>query len=102
MKSICNECDVVQQDQADRRWKESLCLKCGWKNDKVSDFEFGYVSETPTRKYTSHTQQEPANENKKTDKGQLRITERGSEEDSGNEYVVRLPPSDVLLTMCTS
>ena len=84
-KSSGSKRDIVPQDQIDRRKKESRCFKCGRKNDQPSDCEYGWVSQTPPLKYTSNHNQEPVNKKVRTDKEDLRITESGSEEDSGNE-----------------
>ena len=73
------------QHQIDRRKKESRCIKCGRKNHQASDCEYAWVSQTPPLKYTSNHNQEPVNKKARTDKGHLRITELGSEEDSGNK-----------------
>ena len=77
--------DFVLQEQIDRRKKDRCCFKCARKNHQASECEYGWVSKTPPLKYASNPNQEPVNKRPRTDKGHLRITEFGSEEDSGNE-----------------
>ena len=84
-KSSGRQRDFLPQDQIDSRKKESRCFKCGRKNHQASDCEYGWVSQTPPLKYTSNHNQEPVNKKARTDKGHLRITKLGSEEDSGNK-----------------
>ena len=69
----------------DRRKKQRRCGKYCRKNHQASDCEYGWESQTHPLKYTSNLNQEPVNKKARTDKGHLRITEVGSEEDSGNE-----------------
>ena len=77
--------DFVQQEQIDRRMKDSRCFKCGRKNHQASECECGWVSKTLPVKYNSNPNQECVNNKAQTDNGHLRISELGSEEDSGNE-----------------
>ena len=84
-KSSGNKRDFVPRDQIDRRKKQSRCFKCGRKNHQASDCEYGWVSQTRPLRYTSNPNQEPVNKKSRTDTGDLRITELGSEEDSRNE-----------------
>ena len=84
-KKSVDKRDFVPQDQIDRRKKESCCFPCGRKNHSASDCEYGWVSQTPPLKYTSNPNQEHVYKKARMDKGHLRITELGSEEDSGNK-----------------
>ena len=77
--------DFEPQEEIDRRKKDGRCFKCDRKNHQASECEYGWVSQTPPRKYTSNPNQDPVNKKARTDKGHLRITELGSEEHSGNE-----------------
>ena len=83
-KSSGSKRDFVPQDQIDRRKKESRCFRCGRKNHQPSACEYGGVSQAPPLKYASNPNQVPVNKKPRTDEGHLRITELGSEEDSGN------------------
>ena len=84
-KSSGKKRDFVPQDQIDRRMKESRCFKCGRKNYQATDCEYGWISQTHPLKYTRNHNQELVNNKAGTDKALLRITELGSEEDSGKE-----------------
>ena len=80
-----NKRDCILQHRIDSRKKESRCFKYRRKNHHASDCEYCYVSQTPPLKYASNRNQENVNQKVRTDKGHLRITELGSEEDSGTE-----------------
>ena len=95
-QSSSNNRDFVPQDQIDRRKTESCCFTCSRKNQQAVDCEYCWESQRPPLKDTSNPNQEPGNKKAWTDKGPLLIIEVGYENDSGNEWVVCLPPSNVL------
>ena len=63
--------DFVQQDQIDRRKKDSHCFKYGRINHQATDCEYGWLSKTPPLKYGSNHNQEPVNKNPRMDKRHL-------------------------------
>ena len=70
---------------------------CGKKNHRVSECPTPATTTTPPLPSAPNSHQESINKKRKFDKGHLKITELGSEEDSGNENGVHPQPSDVPL-----
>ena len=54
-------------------------------NHDITKFPNSWRTKTPPSKDRTNPNDEPVNKRARTDKGHLRITELGSEEDSGNE-----------------
>ena len=73
----------VPYELKEKRKKDGLCFKCGMSNHKFDACPNKWRPSTPP--FRSGPKQEPVNKMALTDKGHLRITELGSEEDSGNE-----------------
>ena len=75
----------IPKEQGNRRREEGRCMRCGKKNHRASEFTVPATTKSPPPPSTANSNQEPINEKRKFDKGHLKITELGSEEDSGNE-----------------
>ena len=75
--------EFVLKEVCDKRKMEERCIKCGRSNHQARDCK------APSRAKTSpplgNANQEPVQKKRKFDRGHLKITELGSEEDSGNE-----------------
>ena len=66
------------------KWKiEGRCMKCGRSNHLARDCKAASEAKTPTS--FSNTNQEPVQKKSKFEGEHLKITELGSEQDSGNE-----------------
>ena len=66
------------------KWKEEgRCMKCGRSNHQARDCKA--LSRAILPPSFGNANQEPVQKKKKFDRGHLKITELGSEEDSGNE-----------------
>ena len=70
-------------------------MKCGRSNYQARDCKATARAKTPPS--VSNANREPVQKKRKFDGGHLKITELGTEEDSGNEKGVHHQLSDVLL-----
>ena len=75
--------EFVPKEVWDKRNVEGRCMKCGRSNHQARDCK------TPSRAKTlpsvGNANREQVQKKRKFDAGHLKITELGSEEDSGNE-----------------
>ena len=78
-----SEGDRVPHEVKEKRKKDGRCFKCGMSNHKFEACPNKWRANTPP--FKNEIGKEPAHKKARTDKGHLRITELGSEEDSGNE-----------------
>ena len=78
-----SEGERVPYEVKQKSKKDGRCFKCGMSNHKFDACPNEWRASTPT--FRSGRNQRPINKQARTDTGHLRITELGSEEDSGNE-----------------
>ena len=67
----------------DKRKIEGRCMKCGRSNHQARDCKAPSQAKTPLSLGSAN--QEPVQKKRKFDRGHLKITELGSEEDLGNK-----------------
>ena len=75
--------DFVLKEVWDKRKIEGRCMKCGRSNHQARDCKALSGAKTPMP--LGNANQEPVQKKRKFDRAHLKITELGSEEDSGNE-----------------
>ena len=75
--------EFVPKEVWNKRKVEGRCMKCGRSHHQVQDCKA--LSRAKTPMLLGNANQEPVQKKRKFDRGQLKITELGSEEDSGNE-----------------
>ena len=75
--------EFVSKDIWDKRKEEGRCMKCGRSNHQARDCKALSRAKTPLS--FGNANQEPVQKKRKFDRGYLKITEMGSEEDTGNE-----------------
>ena len=73
----------VPKEVWDKQNEEGRCMKCGRSNHQEQDCKA--LSRAKTTSIFGNANQEPVQKKRKFDPGHLKITELGSEEDSGNE-----------------
>ena len=75
--------EFVAKDVCDKRKEEGRCMKYERSNHQARDCKALSRAKTPPS--IGNANQEPVQKKRKFDRGHLKITELGSEEDSGNE-----------------
>ena len=75
--------EFVTKEVWDKRKIEVRCMKCGRSNHQARDCKAASRAKTPTSLDSAN--QEPVQKKRKFDRGHLKITELGAEEDSGIE-----------------
>ena len=75
--------EFVPKEVWAKRKIEGRCMKCGSSNHQARDCKLPSQAKTPPS--CDNTKHEPVQKKRKFDGGHLKITELGSEEDSGNE-----------------
>ena len=75
--------DFVPKAVWDKRKVEGRCMKRGRSNHQARDCRAASRAKTPA--FIGNANQEPVQKKRKLDGGHLKITELGSEADSGNE-----------------
>ena len=75
--------EFVPKEVWDKRKIEGSCMKCRRSNHQARDCKAPSQAKTPPSQRSAN--QEPVQKKRKFDRGHLKITELGSEEDSGNE-----------------
>ena len=78
--------EFVPKEVWDKRKIEGRCMKCGRSNHQAQDCKAPSRAKTPPSLGSAN--QEPIQKKRKFDRRHLKITELGSEEDSGNEQRV--------------
>ena len=74
---------VVLKEVWDKQKEKGRCIKYGRSNHQARDCKALSRAKTPLS--FGNANQEPVQKKRKFDRGHLKITELGSEEDSGNE-----------------
>ena len=77
------KCDFISKEVWDKRKIEGRCMRYGTSNYQARDCQA--LSRVKTPSSLSNTNQEPVQKKRQFDRGHVKITELGSEEDSGNE-----------------
>ena len=75
--------EFVSKEVWDKRKIEGRCMKCGRSNHQTRDCKAPSQAKTPPSLRSAN--QEPVQKKRKFDRRHLKITELGSEEDSGNK-----------------
>ena len=75
--------EFVLKDVWEQRKEEGRCMKCGSSNHEARDCKALSRAKTPPS--FGNANQAPVQKKRKLDRGHRKITELGSEEDSGNE-----------------
>ena len=75
--------EFVPKEVWDKPKEEGRCMKCGRSNHQARDCKALSRAKTPPS--FGNGNQEPVQKKRKFDRGHLKITELGSEEDSGNK-----------------
>ena len=75
--------EFVLKEVWDKRKEEGRCMKCGRSNHQAQDCKAASRAKIPPS--TRNPKWEPVQKKRKFDRGHLKITELGSEEDLGNK-----------------